>query len=106
VAPCPNRIPYHHYNTGGADSGKGLDNLHGANLHSTFSIIREKTMSTLRNFLLIFLAAFGIFFMFLTAINTPTVYKSWGTFECVKVRPVKAGSCTQLPEKYSLVWVK
>lgn len=39
--------------------------------------------------------------------NTPVVYKSWSTQECVEVlSPREQDSCENLPEKYELVWRK
>ena len=38
-----------------------------------------------------------------TALDIPTVYKSWSSRKCVKVKP---GSCDKLPERYHRIWVK
>lgn len=49
------------------------------------------------------------FFMLLVYIwsNTPIVYRSAKTNECVRVwTPDGDGSCGDLPEKYELVWVE
>lgn len=36
----------------------------------------------------------------------PEVFFSNETGECVKVQPVEAGSCSELPKKYLKTWVK
>lgn len=42
-----------------------------------------------------------------SALNMPTVYRSWTSKECVKVINAdgKPGSCRHLPDKYRNIWV-
>ena len=36
----------------------------------------------------------------------PQVLFSWSTQECIEVRPSKAGSCDDLPNIYTRVWIR
>jgi hypothetical protein len=54
-------------------------------------------------------AAFALMFMLIIKIwaDTPIVYKSWETQECVRVDdPAREHDCGNLPDKYEMVWVK
>lgn len=53
----------------------------------------------------------GIMLLFMWGIkvwaDTPVVYKSWRSQECVRVDdPAKEHDCGNLPDKYDLVWVE
>ena len=39
-------------------------------------------------------------------LNIPEVQYSYATKQCVQVQPATAGSCTNLPQKYTTTWVK
>lgn len=45
-----------------------------------------------------------VLYIMFTAAHTPEVRISHSTGDCVEVIP--AGSCNELPEKYSIAWVE
>lgn len=53
--------------------------------------------------------AIGLLFLWAVKLwaDTPIVYKSWSSQDCVEVDdPAGEASCTNLPDKYDLVWVE
>ena len=40
------------------------------------------------------------------AVSVPTVHRSHSTGECVRVIPSSAGTCNQLPKKYTTTWIQ
>ena len=66
----------------------------------------------MKNFLEGVLAFCGlfVFLLFISLVvrflDSPLVYTSWSTQECVKVEPESAGTCEDLPDEYQIVWVR
>lgn len=38
--------------------------------------------------------------------SIPVVHKSYSSQQCVRVVPITAGSCDNLPEKFTLIWTR
>ena len=58
---------------------------------------------------LLLLTAIGVGLAWLATYElteSPLVYRSWSTRECVRVEPTSSGDCDDLPERYETIWVK
>lgn len=63
----------------------------------------KSRLTTVAVFAVIVIAFFGV----KRALDTPIVYKSASTNECVKVDSPKGDvTCEKLPDTYDLVWVR
>ena len=55
---------------------------------------------------IIIAAATMMALLFYLSISVPVVHFSHSQHQCIRVIPASAGSCNQLPKKYSTTWLR
>ncbi len=75
-------------------------------VNKLLEILKDSLESMAGFFLVMAVASALVWFVVFQITETPLVYRSWSTKECVRVEPASAGDCDNLPDRYRTIWVK